>query len=73
MRQAPDSQPAGEHMNSTSIGDINLSGNKSVDWLKGKEYPYSDQIALRVSTEHYDGGQYGVGIPVINSLVVGVL
>ena len=50
---------------------INLSGTKSVEWLKSKNYGYTDQAPLTVSGKEFKtGGQYGVEIPVINTLSV---
>lgn len=50
---------------------IEVSGKKSVNWLSGKGYNFTDQRELPVSTgEFKTGGRYGVEIPVINSLSV---
>lgn len=51
--------------------NVKISGGKGLKWLEGKKYPYSDHIVLRESKEKYgDGSDYGVEIPVINSLSV---
>lgn len=48
-----------------------LSSQKSINWMKGKGYPYSDMSPLKRSSQEFSGGgQYGVEMPVINSFKV---
>lgn len=50
---------------------VRLSGSRSIEWLKSKGYGYTDQTPLaRSGKEFKSGGQYGVEIPVINTLSV---
>ncbi len=51
------------------MGSVTISGGSGRDWLAGKSYPVSDGEELEISAEEFDGGgQYGVEIPVVNSL-----
>lgn len=49
--------------------DVAMFGGPGLDWLRRKSYPYSDSAPLsRSSGEFETGGQYGVEIPVVNTL-----
>jgi hypothetical protein len=51
--------------------NIVRSARRAGGWLKENGFPYSDSIELRRSALQFDlGGQYGVEIPVINTLDV---
>ncbi|MEU4744323.1 peptidase [Actinosynnema sp. NPDC023658] len=51
------------------MGSVGITGGRGLEWLAGKSYPYSDAAELELSTGEFDGGgQYGVEIPVVNSL-----
>jgi len=50
---------------------VQKSAPRAISWLQSQDYPYSDTGELVVSKSQYaKGGQYGVEIPVINSLRV---
>jgi len=50
---------------------VKLSGSRSIEWLKSKDYGYTDQTSLTISGKEFKtGGKYGVEIPVINTLSV---
>ncbi|WP_405584825.1 hypothetical protein [Streptomyces sp. NBC_01190] len=51
--------------------EIIRGASRGRDWLRGNDQPYSDEIPLVASTSEFQGGgQYGVEVPVINSLKV---
>lgn len=50
---------------------VSRGASRGRDWLSSRGLPFSDEIPLAASTSEFEGGgQYGVEIPVINSLKV---
>lgn len=55
----------------TETNEVILTGQRSIEWLKKKGYPYTDILSLKKSQYEFSGGgQYGVELPVINSFEV---
>lgn len=51
--------------------NVKHSAQKAIDWLRRKGYAHTDSAPLALSNREFEGGgQYGVEIPVINSLSV---